>query len=270
MTILIRCAVPTAAELENLDIVSGQTFEVLWNNTFWAMTNYNGQGGVLTEEGDTINTTNNYVTKIPYGVDVGGVNAVVVDFTPAITAPVPGDAVEVKLANTITGASSIVINGMAAVALVRPNGAGLQSGDGAVGQIALLMYRDDNTWQFESIIPQAFSGVGMSVGTLLLSLSSNALPNTVAANGATLAIAQHPRLWEYAYYSGRMVQESDWVNWPGRFWTSFSGGDWATWFRLPDLRGEFLRMWDGGSRHRSGAGHLSAAGRWHWSANDDW
>ena len=135
-----------------------------------------------------------------------------VNFTPAITNPVPGDAIEVKLANTITGASTISSQFAGSRSAHAAERCATQSGDGVAGQIALLIYRDNNSWQFDSIIPQAFSGIGMSVGMLVLALGNAAPPNTVKANGATVAIAQHPLLWQYAANSGRMVAEGDWVN----------------------------------------------------------
>lgn len=163
------------AETENLDIVAGETFEAIWNNTFWAMTNYKGEGGGG-------GTTNNYVTKIPYTADTSPTpNAIVAAFSPAITAPVAGDAIEVKLANNITGASTIEINALAAVAVKRANGTSMQNGDGVAGQIALMIYRDDNSWQFEGIIPQSFTGIGVPVGSLILTLGSAAVGGTIKA-----------------------------------------------------------------------------------------
>lgn len=63
------------------------------------------------------------------------------------------------------------------------------------------------------------------------------------ANGALLGRAAAPRLWVFAQGSGALVSEAAWF---GGSSASFSVGDGATTFRLPDLRGEFLRGWDDG------------------------
>lgn len=59
-------------------------------------------------------------------------------------------------------------------------------------------------------------------------------------NGALLSRVTYARLWAIASVSGNIVLEADWAANTG----AFSSGDLATTFRLPDARGEFLRMWD--------------------------
>ena len=133
-------------ELEAGDIISAIPFECMWNDGgYWALTNYRGLGGT----GGS--TTNTYITKIPYTTDVGTANHIVANFSP-ITAPIPGDAIEVRLANNITGPCGIIINGLAEVAVLLPNGAPMQSGDGAVDQVALMLRSAAGTWQFTGLI----------------------------------------------------------------------------------------------------------------------
>lgn len=228
------------AELANLDIVTAETFECLWNDTFWSLTNYRGTGGA------GAGTVNNFVTKIPYTIDVGTTNAVIANFSPAIVTVVPGDTVEVKLANTITGPATLKVNNLAAVAIKRSDGTALKSGDGVATQIALLIYRDDNSWQFEGILPQDFTGMGVPIGCIILT-SGNAAPSgTIKLNGALINRSDHPLLWAFANASGRLVSETDWQNGTLRNWTSFSSGNGTTTFRLPDFRGEFMRFFDDG------------------------
>jgi hypothetical protein len=60
--------------------------------------------------------------------------------------------------------------------------------------------------------------------------------------GQLIPRTQRPRLWDYAQASGNIVADGSWSGQPGRF----STGNGTTTFRLPDLRGEFRRGWDGG------------------------
>ena len=232
------------AELQANDLVVNAVFEVIWCDTgYWSMTNYRGGGTSLTEEGDIISNT--YLTKIPYTVDLGTPNALVAQFSPPLSLPiVAGDAIEVKLTNNITGAATLQADGLPAQALRRPDGSPTQVGDAYANQVALFLRRDDNTWQFEAIMPQAFTGMGLPVGCIILTPSVNPFPGTLKLNGQGVGIAQYPGLWQFAYYSGRIVGDSQWTDWNSRLWTCFSYGDGATWFRLPDLRGEFMRFWD--------------------------
>jgi hypothetical protein len=234
------------AELVLNDIIANVPFECMWADAgYWIVTNFRGIGA-SGGGGDTINNT--YLTKIPYTTDIGTPNHIIANFTPPITAPVPGDAIEVRLANNITGAAGIIINGLAEVAVVRPNGASLVSGDGAVDQVALLLRGNDGKWQFASIVPAVAGATGypLPVGSLLFTLGNVPLPGCLKLNGSLINRADHPKLWDFANTTGRIVDESVWQNASGRQWTAFSRGDGTTTFRVPELRGEFLRMWDDG------------------------
>jgi microcystin-dependent protein len=60
----------------------------------------------------------------------------------------------------------------------------------------------------------------------------------VVCNGSTLSRTSYPDLWAYAQSTG-LVTETEWWNsgWKG----AFTGGDGSTNFRIPDLRGVYLR-----------------------------
>jgi phage-related tail fiber protein len=60
-------------------------------------------------------------------------------------------------------------------------------------------------------------------------------------NGALISRATYARLYAHANGSGNIVSEA---TWSGGNSGSFSTGDLATTFRLPDLRGEFIRGYD--------------------------
>ncbi|MBN3735839.1 phage tail protein [Burkholderia sp. Tr-20390] len=61
------------------------------------------------------------------------------------------------------------------------------------------------------------------------------------ANGVLVNRADYPALWAYAQASGTLVSDDEWHN---QRWGCFSLGDGSTTFRLPELRGEFIRCWD--------------------------
>ncbi|NIE60005.1 MULTISPECIES: phage tail protein [unclassified Burkholderia] len=63
------------------------------------------------------------------------------------------------------------------------------------------------------------------------------------ANGVLVNRADYPALWAYAQASGTLVSDDEWRN---ERWGCFSTGDGTTTFRLPELRGEFIRCWADG------------------------
>lgn len=83
--------------------------------------------------------------------------------------------------------------------------------------------------------------VGLNPGRLRVCLSPTADPGTLILNGALLSRATFPQLWAYA--SPNAVSESQWSS---GYNGSFSVGDGSTTFRLPDVRGEFIRALDDG------------------------
>lgn len=60
-------------------------------------------------------------------------------------------------------------------------------------------------------------------------------------NGAVLWRTDYPALWLYAGRSGALVSDAEWANGASG---GFSTGNDVTTFRIPDLRGEFVRGWD--------------------------
>lgn len=68
-------------------------------------------------------------------------------------------------------------------------------------------------------------------------------PGWLALNGSLVSRATYARLWNGALAYGAPVSEATWG--AGRY-GAFSTGDGSSNFRLPDLRGEFVRGWDDG------------------------
>lgn len=67
------------------------------------------------------------------------------------------------------------------------------------------------------------------------------------ANGAVLNRATYKDLWAYAENSGNIRTDSDWLT--NKAYGSYSRGDGATTFRIPDLRGCFVRGLGGNSSY---------------------
>jgi hypothetical protein len=229
------------SELEANELIGGGIFECVWNGGgFWSLTNFLGLPGTGGGGG-----SNTYITKIPYVKDTGSIaNHMIAAFSPPITSVVPGDAIEVTLANSITGPTDIVVNALAPRAVVRPNGAPLNPGDATAGQVMLLIVGEDGKFQFAGIIPQAFSGLGTPIGCIVLALGSAAPAGTLKLNGALLNRAEHPGLWAYANTGTRLVDESVWQVASNRMWPAFSRGDGINTFRIPEFRGEYMRFFD--------------------------
>ncbi|HWX13105.1 MAG TPA: phage tail protein [Trinickia sp.] len=81
------------------------------------------------------------------------------------------------------------------------------------------------------------------IGQIVMEARASARAGFLKLNGAVLDRSDYPALWSYAQASGVLVSEEQWhEHHQGRF----STGDGSTTFRLPDLRGEFLRCWDDG------------------------
>ncbi|WP_186088031.1 phage tail protein [Burkholderia gladioli] len=82
-----------------------------------------------------------------------------------------------------------------------------------------------------------------SIGQIVMEARTSARAGYVKCDGAQYKRADYPALWAYAQASGALVSEAEYAS--GR-WGGFSTADGQTYFRVPDLRGEFLRCWSDG------------------------
>ncbi|WP_175947066.1 phage tail protein [Burkholderia pyrrocinia] len=82
-----------------------------------------------------------------------------------------------------------------------------------------------------------------TVGQIVFEPRTTARAGFLKANGAVLNRADYPALWSYAQGSGALVSDAEWQS---SRWGCFSTGDGSTTFRLPEMRGEFIRCWADG------------------------
>jgi microcystin-dependent protein len=91
----------------------------------------------------------------------------------------------------------------------------------------------------QALIDASLASYG--VGTVLYVPATSPPHGFVKSNGALLSRTAYATLWAYAQVSGNVAaSDAAWI--AGKF----SPGDGATTFRIPDLRGEFVRGWDDG------------------------
>jgi len=120
------------------DIQAGQIVSLQFDGTFWQIVNYFGVAS-------TSSTVNNFTTvNIPSAVDSGSVNAVVGNFSPAITSLVFGVFILVKIANTNTGPATMQCNALSAVNITHPDGTNLNAGDMVAGEVAAMAFDGTN------------------------------------------------------------------------------------------------------------------------------
>jgi microcystin-dependent protein len=102
-----------------------------------------------------------------------------------------------------------------------------------------------------------------SIGTIIFEPRTGVRAGFLKLNGAILNRADYPALWAYAQASGALVTEAYWL---ANNWGCFSAGDGATTFRVPELRGEFIRCWDdarGADANRAIGSYQGSQNVWH-------
>lgn len=83
---------------------------------------------------------------------------------------------------------------------------------------------------------------GVPIGTVILRHGATVPRGYVVPNGSAVNRADYPELWAYAQAENLVVSDAAWASSPG----FYSSGNGTTTFRLPEMRGEFLRAWDMG------------------------
>lgn len=154
-----------------------------------------------------------------YGADSVGTDAYAITPTPSVAAYVAGMSFSFKAGTANTGAATLAVSGLSALAIKRPDGLDVRTGDIISGQIIRVQY-DGTNFQMIShvkilyssgasskdladasttqniahglgITPTSFkiSGIGPSTGVVALSISGNSVShapsNTLGSAGVT-------------------------------------------------------------------------------------
>ncbi|MET3485991.1 phage tail protein [Methylobacterium sp. 1973] len=171
----------------------------------------------------------------------------------AITAPfLLRLSFDTTLAGSATNVPHLTVDGFDCGPILRRDGSALADGDLVKGIPVLLLGEmaaatDTKVTQVRllDLTPgeiKALAPSGVPMGTIIyMPCGGSVLPTGyLLANGALISRTTYAALWAYVQATSFNVTEADWPNNPA----AFSQGDGATTFRLPDLRGVFLRGLD--------------------------
>ena len=159
-----------------------------------------------------------------YAADTGAADAYAIALTPALTAHVAGLPIVFKATNANTGASTVTINALAAVAIKDATGADLAANAIAAGGLVIVVY-DGTNYQ-------------------LISLGGRtALPAGTLVDWPTETIPSGLRLLER---NGASLVRSTYAELFAVIGTIYGAAD-GTHFNLPDDRGLFTRYWAHGT-----------------------
>lgn len=127
-----------------------------WLNAILAQfrTAFDGTG-IVEDNGDDMLLRAIQSAGIRYGTDIGTPNALVVDFSPAVTALAPPLFLAVLVANDITGAATIDANGLGNIQIVGNDGKPTQALQMLAGQIAFLACISSSKFQLLNPAPVA-------------------------------------------------------------------------------------------------------------------
>lgn len=186
------------------DLLAGGIYDLLYDGTYFQLLNP-GRSPLM------------------YGADSGSANAYAITLSPILVANLVGLPITFLAGFTNTGAATLNINGLGAVA-IKKGGMGysitdLTNGDIMSGQMVTVVY--DGTYF------QLIGGVGTPIGTIL------PFPIGTVPDG-------------YLECDGSSLLRSSYASLFGLIGTTYGSAD-GTHFYLPDYRGQFLRGWAHGS-----------------------
>ena len=197
---------PSGAAMVAGDLPAGGLAEMVYDGTKFQMINFGGAGG---GSGDT----ETILVNIPYAVDSGTVNAIVANFTPAITSLIAGSVIMVKILNTNTGLATIVVNGLPAKNVYALGGLAalpLLPGDLAAGDVVLMMYDGTRFWAAPNPNITANTTFNCANNTAIDDLFKALSRKTIQSNVTVtvkLAIANYTPFVTYHNNSARIIVE---------------------------------------------------------------
>ncbi|MDR3473322.1 MAG: tail fiber protein [Devosia sp.] len=206
---------------------------------------------------------------IPYIADSGTTNALAATFSPAIGSLSVGLAVNVKVGNTNTGASTLNVNGLGTTTILNGDGSALVAGQLVAGMIATFAY-DGTSFQLINRPPlmKGDSGSGGAAGLVPAPAAGDAAAGKMLTAGATyqqpipagalmdFAAATAPSGWLLCY--GQAISRTTYAALFAVIGTTFGAGDGSTTFNVPDFRGRIAAGLD--NMGGAAASRLTAGG----------
>lgn len=130
--------------------------------------------------------------------------------------------------------------------VVLPSGAALPTSN--VGPIWHEDYAGVMTWQVFNANGASYTGyASLHIGDMVVSGQSTAKPGTLKFNGADISATTYAPLYHWAKHNGVLVASGSWAVGRALYRENGDGT-----FRVPDLRGIFMRSWADGSSTDSG------------------
>ena len=124
-----------------------------------------------------------------FAQDTGGVNSVVVALRPAVTTRIPGLEINVKIANSNTGNTTLNL-GAGSIQVVNPDGSQLGVGALVAGGVATFIDTGTGPYQLTSYSQQAQAAAGaFTTGGVQWRPTSESLTGWIVANATTIGNA---------------------------------------------------------------------------------
>ena len=176
---------PNGSDLQSGDLVAGMIASLIDTGT-------NYQLGTAVNIGGGAGTTNVFNVNIPYTADIGGTNALVGMYTPAITSINEGQFIAIKVGHTNTGPVTMQVNALTAIPLYRNDGQPLQSGDLLVNE-TILLENHSTYYQMMMMVPSQI-GARSDFPVYPEILTNNGV-SVLSTTVGSISIVDQPQTW---------------------------------------------------------------------------